>query len=574
MAVRARWRATSDASDAEDDDLRFDIVVEDSSLQFEWLEVENEEVSDYETALANPSQLNLGPDGITHLHWKHPSTRRKCSCGKEFGALTKPRNCRRCGELFCKTCTKNVRRLNRNAQFDVEFGIFHPVCRACFAEPVFPQSVGVVRSFTDYFASLRKRRAQAVVQQSRIMANCHRLAISYTAYATRRSSLTSAMMSSDDWEKVNFTRDPRLLNADKCPCGRQFSLLTRRKQCRICGFVFCSQCVSESVVLFLLEGQGRIELADQSRPREGGSRVFGCATCIDDLSKALTRHNTESAPKTTAFRADSAMPLIARSYTSLQACHPPIDTALPTYAGLVAAIDGPVKNDQKLAGELALLDSNLEDWFAMFDARASKIRSQMKLCKSGAERQIVSNIVKAQINNYYRDTLWEFRALRKRLHLVMTPEQLRACCDECDFNALRCAFSILRQIAFESCAFTELSRTSAELKSILEAIEEKLAYLCVERQLVWEHEKSAIDQVLAELLKENPVIVRYLGSANWQAPVCSIIGSNLVSIARQMEDSATIRGTALIVASLRAVTPSIQPDTMSTWDVVDSNDVQ
>ncbi len=60
----------------------------------------------------------------------------------------------------------------------------------------------------------------------------------------------------------------------------------------------------------------------------------------------------------------------------------------------------------------------------------------MKLCKSGAEKQIVSNIVKAQINNYYRDTLWEFRALRKRLHLVMTPEQLRACCDECDFNVI------------------------------------------------------------------------------------------------------------------------------------------
>ena len=30
---------------------------------------------------------------------------------------------RRCGELFCKTCTKNVRRLNQNAQFDVEFGL-------------------------------------------------------------------------------------------------------------------------------------------------------------------------------------------------------------------------------------------------------------------------------------------------------------------------------------------------------------------------------------------------------------------------------------------------------------------
>jgi hypothetical protein len=67
MAVRARWRATSDASDAEDDDLGFDIVEEDSSLQFEWLEVENQELSDYETALANPSQLNLGPDGITHV---------------------------------------------------------------------------------------------------------------------------------------------------------------------------------------------------------------------------------------------------------------------------------------------------------------------------------------------------------------------------------------------------------------------------------------------------------------------------------------------------------------------------
>ena len=131
-------------------------------------------------------------------------------------------------------CTTPAKRRERLA------GRFHPVCDACFAEPVFPQAVGVARSFTTLFAALRTECRRW--QQRGLVGKCQRLALAFARAHAAPASL-SAVVGPADWERINFAPDsdgPRECRR----CGRVLGLLDRRRHCRLCGAVHCSGCVA------------------------------------------------------------------------------------------------------------------------------------------------------------------------------------------------------------------------------------------------------------------------------------------------------------------------------------------
>ena len=67
-----------------------------------------------------------------------------------------------------------------------------------------------------------------------------------------------------------------------------------------------------------------------------------------------------------------------------------------------------------------------------------QLRVVAKHCRRSVERQLVGSMVKAMIANYFRDTFWEFRAIRKQLHLFMAPAVLAVIQDELNFRVCTC----------------------------------------------------------------------------------------------------------------------------------------
>ncbi|KAI8998393.1 hypothetical protein BC832DRAFT_232986 [Gaertneriomyces semiglobifer] len=70
----------------------------------------------------------------TRAHWKPDSEASTCDlCGERFGFILRRHHCRRCGGVFCLSCSSHFVRLDQNAQFHPA-GVISRVCRSCSDE--------------------------------------------------------------------------------------------------------------------------------------------------------------------------------------------------------------------------------------------------------------------------------------------------------------------------------------------------------------------------------------------------------------------------------------------------------
>jgi hypothetical protein len=104
--------------------------------------------------------------------------------------------------------------------------------------------------------------------------------------------------------QVNFSKDPRVESRDTCHrCLQSYSLLNRRKSCRICGLTFCAQCgrpclkvvhiaschTSHKAQLYMEEENGRLKVAPIEH-KDSQSLLFACHRCAEEIDKAMRYH--------------------------------------------------------------------------------------------------------------------------------------------------------------------------------------------------------------------------------------------------------------------------------------------
>ncbi|KAJ3175250.1 hypothetical protein HDU87_006332 [Geranomyces variabilis] len=74
----------------------------------------------------------MGPP--TRAHWKPDGEAPECDgCGETFGFLLRRHHCRRCGGVFCMSCSSHFISLDQNANFHPA-GTVSRVCGTCFAD--------------------------------------------------------------------------------------------------------------------------------------------------------------------------------------------------------------------------------------------------------------------------------------------------------------------------------------------------------------------------------------------------------------------------------------------------------
>ncbi|KNC99142.1 uncharacterized protein SPPG_05400 [Spizellomyces punctatus DAOM BR117] len=70
----------------------------------------------------------------TRAHWKPDCEAPDCDlCRQRFGFLLRRHHCRRCGNVFCLSCSTHFVRLDQNANFHPA-GVVSRICRTCFED--------------------------------------------------------------------------------------------------------------------------------------------------------------------------------------------------------------------------------------------------------------------------------------------------------------------------------------------------------------------------------------------------------------------------------------------------------
>lgn len=110
-------------------------------------------------------------DFVTREHWQRETGNDTCNipgCHKTVGKQgAGKQHCRKCGKLFCDTHTQYEIKLNRQAQHDVENGVWSKVCGPCYqSRKGYLEKEGATRNKTDIFLKARAKTIDRVYLES------------------------------------------------------------------------------------------------------------------------------------------------------------------------------------------------------------------------------------------------------------------------------------------------------------------------------------------------------------------------------------------------------------------------
>lgn len=250
---------------------------------------------------------------LTSSHYVSTKDRPKCKnsfCSTSFvyPSIRRPHHCRRCGEVFCRRCLQNRRRLNVMAQPD-PLGTPCKVCVTCFDERVL--SLGcTTRSLTADFVKLRQQSREEMrhiehdlfaqsygperpsfwKEQFKIdtLKECLRLLDGFKASAGESETLKTV---SEIWDHVNVPLWQRskfwTLESSMVTCRECGGRLGRRKMlrnCRVCGLALCKICTNMELLLYFDDDVPRDKY---SQPKLAIIRIKGSPEIEPRLSLLL-----------------------------------------------------------------------------------------------------------------------------------------------------------------------------------------------------------------------------------------------------------------------------------------------
>eukprot|EP00042_Codosiga_hollandica_P056963 m.834753 g.834753 ORF g.834753 m.834753 type:complete len:654 (+) comp59469_c0_seq37:24-1985(+) len=492
-----------------------------------------------------------------HFKKTTPSQAKCLECNKEFGILRKPGNCRRCGQLFCGHCLKNLRKLNSDGFPDPLNGSPANVCGKCYGERVEAQTIGPMRSHTDLFRVLSKR---AVLTQVRtIIDKCSALRAGYERQSALLRALDFAAVPS--WAKVNFVAGWE--ESVKCvTCESTFSFLNRRTACRLCGRAFCATCVFHSIMLYMEQGRSCIDVLSPGNHPKGFVTQPGCDPCLVEMKKAIERirrpqaTSTLEGSKRRVGEESVVLAGIAGVYEDAMECRRIVAAALPQYKAIVwgfGVTQDPQAQPQKTDPKhiVARLDSNLVEAFRLLGVSLAKMQARSADARTNTEKQVLPHIIRGQ-TCYYRECLWEFRELQQQLHAILTPQALEDLLNEVNMKALRNAFTILKQLAVEACEYPQCDTIIAALTVLLDELELTLSIQTEAAGVSWRQASKDIKACIAENFKVMKLFPKFDASKDDSKIKASKKLRKLCdTIASELENSGSLKAVMPVIRMMR-----------------------
>lgn len=217
----------------------------------------------------------LTEDMVTRAHWQRETGNDRCSeykCRTQLNSRVGKVNCRSCGRLFCEEHLSCQMKLDKQAKWDPEKGVWCRVCFSCFeSRPGFNDASGLVEDLTSAFTAKRKRtitktHLEVNLLEKRLTKLIKLMIETNDPSVTRIGSLSitvdngaktlatdaagvAATLATGYFKQIrNYRKPPEQAvvtwQDDKlvedCPyCERNFSFSMRKHHCRLCGKVVC-----------------------------------------------------------------------------------------------------------------------------------------------------------------------------------------------------------------------------------------------------------------------------------------------------------------------------------------------
>ena len=229
---------------------------------------------------------------ISNRHWKKFTPGSKCNdCKRQLKKSSEVRNCRKCGNIYCKRHCANVIRLNMKAEYDPKNGTWYSCCHSCYElRPGYNDFGGRV-DLTDTFSNTRNkmnddkelRKLQIENRLVRIIDGIIKLYIAagdgVMAIMTLDYQISNLEKSITPWKD-----DTTALNCNICHTN--FTILQRRHHCRLCGSVVCDNkntgCSNEILVRFLRRITADLPYSEKvPTSSEFDKSIRICSSCFD-----------------------------------------------------------------------------------------------------------------------------------------------------------------------------------------------------------------------------------------------------------------------------------------------------
>lgn len=229
---------------------------------------------------------------ISNRHWKKFTPGSKCNdCKRQLKKSSEVRNCRKCGNIYCKRHCANVIRLNMKAEYDPKNGTWYSCCHSCYElRPGYNDFGGRV-DLTHTFSNTRNkmnddkelRKLQIENRLVRIIDGIIKLYIAagdgVMAIMTLDYQISNLEKSITPWKD-----DTTALNCNICHTN--FTILQRRHHCRLCGSVVCdnknTDCSNEILVRFLRRITADLPYSEKvPTSSEFDKSIRICSSCFD-----------------------------------------------------------------------------------------------------------------------------------------------------------------------------------------------------------------------------------------------------------------------------------------------------
>lgn len=463
---------------------------------------------------------------LRHDHYSSLETAAKCrdkNCRRRFGWRDRRRNCCMCGEVFCRKCTKYLRKLSHNAEPD-PLGTFRNVCEACFNfNPRSGRYCNLKYEFDQYREEVRKKkeafetplpaRPRSTSKSDQIHVELDRLVKGFEKQGNNLKGLVT--VGTPAWQKsANWVPNSRVSNCSKC----EKRLHLRKINCRVCGQVFCNSCTKSEILLYSFKNSpakwainGK-EGGPSSTPNRFETLKI-CDHCCSELEAILLSDICTSPVDDHAqpFQPDCLDEMVSLQ-AELTGLQKNVEQCLPKYQQLVDTLGIEDSSPRTVEGDhplqkLAKTQADLSDTFTYMANRSQALKN---LHLNTETQTRLHNHIMIATFNFYQEHMFLFKSTQMKLKEMVPLDSLdmiQGCIDQQSMERVHIS---VQQLSYELLNLQDVYKCQLEFTRYVvqadNAIEEEFQPFLERRGGRWDEHLKHVRDYIGSAMKERPFI--------------------------------------------------------------------
>eukprot|EP01147_Barroeca_monosierra_P009282 gene9282-1556_t len=519
---------------------------------------------------------NVDSQSPTKVHWQAPQSSDKCKqCQVRYDIVEKRQWCYSLLKsiLFTQPILEDVGTFTAKSHP-------YPVCFQCYCEPP-AQGIGQYRDYKQRFIELRSHLRRQ--QDKHVRSAAGRLVQSFLSNNSRLDLITSTFGYEPSWSKVNFISPSIAALRKMCQsCNATFGVLKHKHHCRLCGDIYCKNCLFRSVEAMIVtlslvyadlfnttynqvfrtsSGRMKVDILHPEYERHGSIMLLGCEKCLSLLEKAtklekrlrfsVSQSISEGTCPTVEATIDAKVVPLSPAFKQILDMYPEliktrrrINTTLKELEECTRQLKSGQDIQPGITKTVTIHQCNLDELFRSLGISLQKL----KVLASRPMRKIEMRVTRGVTSNMISAKTEHIGTYRRCCDIVseILPEPVRnAIRAALDFEAIKNTMILLKQLGIECVAFEALEPVAIQFVSVLEEVKTILQQLhevsFVEGGTTFESVLETIDLVLKDLGKEAPIIVQYICRDDWPDCVLAAWNTTFQCVEDNLERYATYK---------------------------------